>query len=190
MRNHEYQTGHPTNVNFTLIYKAFNVFCCNGIFTLKYHIDSLMFALMSKQSLRRLAWRIKARSQHIEGKTCPLVAADCHEQIFVLGCEYYRGCLLWLKLTITWWRHQMEIISALLALCAGNSPPSHPLWRHCNEISSGWSGSCHRLVPIGALIFSLLCAWTDGRANTQDAGHLRRYCAHYDATVMAIEHLS
>ena len=71
-----------------------------------------------------------------------------------------------------WWRHQMETFSALLALCAGNSPvtdefpsqmpvtqsfdvfnmclnkrlskqswgwcfetPSHPLWRHCNEIN-------------------------------------------------------
>ena len=28
---------------------------------------------------------------------------------------------------ISWWRHQMEISSALLALCAGNSPPW--LWR-------------------------------------------------------------
>ena len=71
-----------------------------------------------------------------------------------------------------WWRHQMETFSALLAICAGNSPvtgefpaqrpvtrsfdvsfdmrlnkrfskprwgwwfetPSHPLWRHCNEL--------------------------------------------------------
>ena len=70
-----------------------------------------------------------------------------------------------------WWRHQMETFSALLAICAGNSPvtvefpvqrpvtrsfdvffdlclkkrlskqwwgwwfepPSHPLWRHCND---------------------------------------------------------
>ena len=51
-----------------------------------------------------------------------------------------------------WWRHQMETFSALLALCAGNSPvpgefPTlrpvtprfdvffwRPLWRHCNAI--------------------------------------------------------
>ena len=25
-------------------------------------------------------------------------------------------------ITNTWWRHQMETLSALLALCAGNSP--------------------------------------------------------------------
>ena len=74
---------------------------------------------------------------------------------------------------IPWWRHQMEIFSALLAICAGNSPitgefpaqrpvsrsfdvlfdlrlnkrlskqpcgwwfatPSHPLWRHCSELT-------------------------------------------------------
>ena len=27
-----------------------------------------------------------------------------------------------IKLTTSWWRHQMETISALLALCVGNSP--------------------------------------------------------------------
>ena len=29
---------------------------------------------------------------------------------------------LWSKITHTWWRHQMETFSALLAICAGNSP--------------------------------------------------------------------
>ena len=46
---------------------------------------------------------------------------------------------------VAWWCHQMETFSALLALCAGNSPvtgkqswrrgfetPSCSLWRHCN----------------------------------------------------------
>ena len=32
----------------------------------------------------------------------------------------FTGC----KLTISWWRHQMETSSALLAICAGNSPVS------------------------------------------------------------------
>ena len=44
----------------------------------------------------------------------------------------------------SWWRHQMETFSALLALCAGNSPvlvnsPRKGQWR-------------------GALVFSLICA--------------------------------
>ena len=57
-----------------------------------------------------------------------------------------------------WWRHQMETFSALVALCEGNSPfnefPSQTQWR-------------------GTLMFSLICAWTNGWANNRDAGALR-----------------
>ena len=60
-----------------------------------------------------------------------------------------------------WWRHQMETFSVLLA----NSPHK---------------GQWH-----GALMFSLICAWTNGWVNNRDAGDLRRHCAHYDVTVMA-----
>ena len=47
-------------------------------------------------------------------------------------------------LFLSWWRHQMETFSALLALCAGNSPvpvnsPHKDQWR-------------------GAVMFSLICA--------------------------------
>ena len=61
-----------------------------------------------------------------------------------------------------WWRHQMETFSALLALCAGNSP------------------------VIVALVFSLMWAWTNGWVNNRDAGDLRRQWAVYDVTVMDI----
>ena len=36
----------------------------------------------------------------------------------------------------------------------------------------------------GALMFSLICAWTNGWVNNQDAGDLRRHRAHYYVTVM------
>ena len=36
----------------------------------------------------------------------------------------------------------------------------------------------------GALMFSLICAWTNGFANNRYASDLRRHRAHYDATVM------
>ena len=36
----------------------------------------------------------------------------------------------------------------------------------------------------GDLMFSLICAWTNGWANNRDAGYLRCHCAHYDVTVM------
>ena len=38
----------------------------------------------------------------------------------------------------------------------------------------------------GALMFSLICAWTNGCANNEDAADLRRHHAHYDVTVMAM----
>ena len=64
-----------------------------------------------------------------------------------------------------------ENIPALLAVCAGNSPvtgefPSQSQWR-------------------GALMFSLICVWTNGWANHRDAGDLRRHHIHYDVTVMS-----
>ena len=63
-----------------------------------------------------------------------------------------------------WWRHQMETFSALLAICAVNSPHKGQ-WR--------W-----------ALMFSLICAWINGWVNNREAGDLRRQRAHYDVIVM------
>ena len=67
------------------------------------------------------------------------------------------------------WKHQS---SALLALCAGNSPvtgefPAQRPWR-------------------GALIFCLICAWLHGWVNNRKAGDLRRRRAHCDVTVMSV----
>ena len=39
----------------------------------------------------------------------------------------------------------------------------------------------------GALMFSLICAWANSWVNNRDAGDLRRYCAHYDVTVMSLD---
>ena len=76
----------------------------------------------------------------------------------------------WRSNKVTWWRHQMETFSALLALCVGNSPvtgefPHKGQWRE-------------------ALIFSLICVWINRWVNNREAGDLRCYCAHYEVTVM------
>ena len=76
----------------------------------------------------------------------------------------------WSTLCKTWWRHQMETFSALLAICAGNSPvpvnsPHKGQWR-------------------GALMFYLICVWRNDWVNHREAGDLRRYRAHYDVIVM------
>ena len=70
----------------------------------------------------------------------------------------------------SWWRHQMETFSALLALCAGNSPvpvnsPHKGQWR-------------------GALMFTLICARINDWVNNREAGDLRRHLDHYDVSVM------
>ena len=66
----------------------------------------------------------------------------------------------------------MEPFSALLALCAGNSPvpvnsPHKGQWR-------------------GALMFSLICAWINYWVNNREAADLRRRRGHYDVNVMLV----
>ena len=80
---------------------------------------------------------------------------------FVLGLS-----LAFLKLFYRRRGRDMETFSALLAICAGNSPvpgefPHKGKWR-------------------GALIFSLLCVWINGWVKNCEAGDLGRYRAHYD----------
>ena len=72
--------------------------------------------------------------------------------------------------SFTWWRHQMEKFSALLALCVGI---------HRSPVNSPHKGQWR-----GALMFSLNCTWTNGWVNTRDAGDLRRHRVNYDVTVM------
>ena len=40
----------------------------------------------------------------------------------------------------------------------------------------------------GALMFSLICAWTKGWVNNGDAGDLRRHRAHYDIIIMYLSY--
>ena len=71
-----------------------------------------------------------------------------------------------------WWRHEMETFSALLALCAGNSPV---------PVNSSHKGQWR-----GALMFFLICARINDWVNNRDAGDLRRYRGHYDVIVMGL----
>ena len=64
----------------------------------------------------------------------------------------------------------METFSALLAICAGNSP-------------------VHDELPAQRPVtrtFDIFCdlRLTNGWVNNREAGELRRYCAHYDVVVM------
>ena len=78
--------------------------------------------------------------------------------------------------TITsWWRHQMETFSALLALGGGNSPIT-------GEFTKASDAECW--------CFLWSAPWINGWVNTRNAGDLRRKRAHYDIIVMFIRMFS
>ena len=71
---------------------------------------------------------------------------------------------------MTWWRHQMETFSALLAICAGNSLVT-------GEFPT------QRPVTRGFVVF-FICGWINGWVNSGEAGNMRRHRAHYDVIAM------
>ena len=66
----------------------------------------------------------------------------------------------------------METFSALLTLCAGNSPATgeFPSQRPVTRDFDGF----------------FICVWTNCWANNREAGDVRRHCGHYDVTVMTL----
>ena len=71
---------------------------------------------------------------------------------------------------MSWWRHQMETISMLLAICVGNSPVTGEF-------------PAQRPVTLNVDVF-LDLRLNKRLVNTGEAGDLRRHRAHYDVTVM------
>ena len=92
-----------------------------------------------------------------------IAANDIQTMHIWMRCDIYIyifRVIHWARSSETWWRHQMERFSALLALCAGNSPvpvnsPRKGQWR-------------------GALMFSLIYVWINGWVNNHEAGDLWR----------------
>ena len=74
----------------------------------------------------------------------------------------------------SWWRHQM-VKFWLLAL---------GYWPFVMGIHRWPVGSPHKDQWSGALMFSFICAGTNGWANSRDAGDMIRHGTHYDVTVM------
>ena len=96
-------------------------------------------------------------------------ASENDESLHKLVSYIARGYRLatWLHDDVIKWKHSL---SALLAICAGNSPvtgefPAKDQWR-------------------GALVFSFI--WINGWVNNRKAGDLRRYRAHYDVIAMVL----
>ena len=76
----------------------------------------------------------------------------------------------------TWWRHQMETFSALLTICAGNSPVM---------------GEFPAQSPVTRSSDVFFDLRLNARLSKQRWGRwLRRHCVHYDVTVMIINGVS
>ena len=86
-----------------------------------------------------------------------------------------RSHIMQLDIWWTWWRHQMEAFSALLAICAGNSPLTSVF-------------PAQRPAARSFDIF-FICAWINGWVNNQEAGELRLHRSHCDVIVMKIQDL-
>ena len=98
-------------------------------------------------------------------------------EFIMLSKISYNGTPVWghykMEKHLPWWRHQVEIFSTLPALCDGihRSPADSP----------------HKDQWPRILMFSLICTWTNGWANSQVVGDLKRHRAHYGVTVMWIQ---
>ena len=75
--------------------------------------------------------------------------------------------------------------------CAANPHDDVIKWKHfprywpfVRGIHRSPVNSPHKGQWRGALMFSLICVWINAWVNNGEAGDLRRYCAHYDVTVM------
>ena len=98
----------------------------------------------------------------------------CNRSSYVM-CNLILSLSLSVSLSVSmipWWRHQMETFSALLAICAGNSP----------------GGT--KAIDAELWCFFFICVWIIGWVNNCEAGDLRSFCAHYDVAVMlSLSHL-
>ena len=87
-----------------------------------------------------------------------------------LGWDVIQASMYFLRLnTFAWWRHQMETVSALLALCAGNSSVT---------------GEFPAQRPVTLWCFLWSAHWINGWVNNREDGDLRRHHAYDDVIVM------
>ena len=95
---------------------------------------------------------------------------------------------LWQRYTCYWRRHQKLFRDWKLIMMTSSNGN---IWKHFSrywpivrEIHRCPMDSHHKGQWRGALMFSLMCAWTNGWANNGNAGALRPHSAHYDVVVM------
>ena len=86
----------------------------------------------------------------------------------IIECDWCQNDSL--RCLLSWWRHQMQTFPRYWPFVRGI---------HRSLVNSANKGQWRR-----ALMFLLICTWTNGWANNRDAGDLRRHRAHHDVTVI------
>ena len=114
--------------------------------------------------------------KHVRGASVLVrlgVMTSLYNPVVRRGMQPITTALSWVKHCCPlnpWWRHPMKTFSALLALCAGNSPVPGEF-------------PAQRPVTRSFDVF-FICVWINGCVNNREAGGLRHYRAHYDVTLM------
>ena len=91
---------------------------------------------------------------------------------FMGSTGYTVSCLL----LIIWWTHD-DVIK-------WKHFPRY--WPFVRGIHRSSVKSLHKSQWCGAVLFSFICAWVYGWANSDEAGDLRRHRAYYDVIVMKL----
>ena len=114
--------------------------------------------------IHRDRWIPRTKGQ-LRGKCFHLMTSSWFGDIMSLE---HQQAQYWMSILLSWWHYQTKAFSASLALCEGNPP-----------VTDGFKGQWR-----GALMFSLICAWTNGCANNRDTSWfempLRSLWRHFD----------
>ena len=98
-----------------------------------------------------------------------------------------RYCLLWGESTRNRW---ISLTKGQYMMRSSNGNIFRVIGPVCEGIHRSPVHSVRKGQWRGALMVSLICAWTNGSANNRGAGDLRRDRAHYDVTLISQESVS
>ena len=143
------------SILFKLIPRALYIFCYPFCFT-------GINILRPERNIRKFTMEFSSKQTKFNDG--PFYLCVCTLDIQIL---LNRHRISWCVYQCTWWRHQMETFSAVLALCAGNSP------------LTGEFPSQRPVTRSFGVFFDL-----NKRLSKPNAGDLRRNQAHHDVTVM------
>ena len=73
-------------------------------------------------SFLRRNWKSSWWIAAVTHTDCPFTILSTSARLNFYRWHDFQGEIFLLEICYTWWRHQMETFSALLAICAGNSP--------------------------------------------------------------------